>query len=169
MLTQHAWGMAWIAPRGIGPTEWTRDEKKRTHIRRRFLLLGQTEDAMRVWDVRRAMQSLRSLAGYREIPLWLQGERQAAGWALYASLFEPDVTRLDLWSLPHSHRDGPIFLNVQRFLDLPQAVALAGERSQVRIYDGDAGAWQYPLATAAQLGWPEKQIEVRSLPAAGGE
>ncbi|REJ87400.1 MAG: acetylxylan esterase [Planctomycetota bacterium] len=165
MLTGNNWGMAWVAPRGVGPTEWSRDERERTHIRRRFMLLGQTADSMRVYDTRRAMQALRAIHGLGEVPLWLQGEREAAAWALYASLFEPEVARLDLWSLPATHRDGPTFLNVMRFLDIPQAVALAGERSRIRIYDADASAWRYPLDTAAQLGWPEKQVVVRALPA----
>ena len=103
------------------------------------------------------------------VPLWLQGERHAAGWALYASLFEPEIARLDLWSLPRSHRDGPVFLNVLRFLDVPQAVALAGQRSRVRIYDADAGAWQFPLELAEHLNWDPKQIQVRPVPAAAAE
>lgn len=165
MLRDHAWGMAWMAPRGVGPTEWSREERAGTQIRRRFMLLGQTADGMRVWDVRRAIQAFRQLPGVRDVPLWLQGERDAAGWALYASLFEPDVVRLDLWSLPHSHRNGPIFLNVLRFLDVPQAVALAAERSRIRIYDADAGAWQFPLELAERLNWDPRQIKVRPVPA----
>jgi hypothetical protein len=67
--------------------------------------------------------------------------------------------------LPRTHREGPIFLNVLRFLDTPQALALAAERSRVRLYDADASAWQYPLAVAKQLGWDEKQIKIRPVPA----
>ena len=47
-----------LCPRGIGPAAWTGDEQKQTQIRRRFMLLGQTLDGMRVWDVRRAIQAL---------------------------------------------------------------------------------------------------------------
>jgi hypothetical protein len=164
VLAGHAWGMAWMAPRGVGPTEWSREGKKRTQIRRRFMLLGQTDDGLRVWDARRAVQALRTIAGYREAPLWLQGERNAAGWALYAALFEPAIARLDLWELPHSHREGVVLPNVLRFLDLPQAVALASERTRVRIYDADASAWQFPLDTAERLDWPDHQVEVRAIP-----
>jgi dienelactone hydrolase len=169
MLSGHAWGMAWMAPRGVGPTEWSRDDKKRTQIRRRFMLLGQSDDGMRVWDVRRAVQALRSVSGFHDVPLWLQGERNSAGWALYAALFEPGIARLDLWELPRSHRDGLTFLNVLRFLDVPQAVALAGEHTRVRIYDADASAWQYPLDTAERLDWPDHQLEVRAIPSAPTE
>jgi hypothetical protein len=161
--------MAWMAPRGVGPTEWSRDDKKRTQIRRRFMLLGQSDDGMRVWDVRRAVQALRSVSGFHDVPLWLQGERNSAGWALYASLFESGIARLDLWELPHSHRDGLTIVNVLRFLDVPQAVALAGEQTRVRIYDADASAWQYPLDTAERLDWPDHPIEVRAIPSAPTE
>ena len=77
-------------------------------------------------------------------------------------LFEPEIARLDLWNPPASHRDGPIFLNVLRFLDMPQAVAMAAERSQVRLYD-EAGAWRYALEVAEGLGWEQERLQVRRL------
>jgi dienelactone hydrolase len=163
MLRGQKWAMAWVAPRGVGPTAWDPDEKKDTQIRRRFALLGQTVDGMRVWDVRRAIQALRETPGMKEMPLWLQAEGRTAGIALYASLFEPKVARLDLWNMPTSHRDGPDLLNVLKTLDLPTAVALAAERSQVRLYtDGKAG-WDYPKAVAARLGWGEDRVILRGM------
>ena len=45
-----------LAPRGVGPTAWPK--KKDVQIRRRFGLLGQTVDGMRVLDVRRASRCL---------------------------------------------------------------------------------------------------------------
>ncbi|QDU36918.1 Alpha/beta hydrolase family protein [Maioricimonas rarisocia] len=167
MFGRFKWGMAYVAPRGIGPTEWSRDERERTHIRRRFMLLGQTADGMRVWDTVQAILALRQLDGISEVPLWLQGERNAAGWALYASLFSDDIARLDLWHLPKSHRDGPIFLNVLRFLDIPQAVAMAAESSQVVLYEEDRDAWAFPRAVADALDWGEEQVQVRTIKPAG--
>lgn len=166
MFANFKWGMAYVAPRGIGPTVWNQDERKQIQIRRRFMLLGQTLDAMRVWDVRRAAQTLRSLPGMQEVPLWMQGERQMAGVVLYASLFEPDVKRLDLWHLPTTHHEGPVFLNVLRVLDIPQAVAMAAERSNVRIYQEGTEGWEYPQAVARVLELGEKQLQVRELPKA---
>jgi len=165
MFKRLDWSMAWVAPRGVGPTAWDAKEVKQTQNRRRFYLLGQTLDGMQVWDVRRAVQALRSVKEGRGVPLWLQGERQMAGVSLYASLFEPDVARLDLWHLPHSHREGPYFLNVLRFMDTPQAVALAGERSKVVLYEQKPDAWSYPAAVGAKLGWDAKQVQIRAAPA----
>jgi hypothetical protein len=92
-----------------------------------------------------------------------------AGIALYASLvesepFEPFIVRLDLYDLPKSHRDGPIFLNVSRYLDMPQAVAMAAERAKVVLYQDDDAGWEYPQAVAQKLGWDAKQIQIRRKP-----
>jgi len=151
---------AFVAPRGVGPTAWNPDERKQTQIRRRFMLLGQTLDGMRVWDVRRAIQALRALDATRGLPLVVQGERQAAGLALYASLFEPAIGRLDLLDLPRTHRDGPILLNVRRYLDVPQAVAMAAERSPIVLYQATPEGWEYPAAVAETLGWGEDRVRL---------
>ncbi len=156
LLSKRNWGIAWFAPRGIGTTEWSRDERTRTHILRRFALLGQTADGMRVWDVRRAIQAIRAINGIKERPLQLQGQRDAAVWALYASLFEPEIKQLELSSLSSSHRDGPQLLNVLRFLDIPQAVAMACSRSEVRISSeknsGQEQTWKFAQQVADKTG-----------------
>jgi dienelactone hydrolase len=125
--------LAFAAPRGIGLTAWNPDERKQTQIRRRFMLLGQTLDGMRVWDVRRAVQTLRKIEFLKDVPVILKGQRIMAGIVLYTSLFEPDIAGLDLWNLPDSHHEGPIFLNVLRFMDIPQAIAMAAELTEVRL------------------------------------
>jgi dienelactone hydrolase len=161
MFKSFKWAMAYVAPRGVGPTVWDQSEKKQTQHRRRFYLLGQSLDGMRVFDVRRAIQAVRSLDGQSDVPLWLQSHRGMAGVTLYASLFEPEITRLDLYELPETHRKGPFFLNVRRYLDMPQAVAMAAERSQVVIYDRHPARWQYPASVARQLGWDDKKLQIR--------
>jgi len=151
--------VAFFAPRGIGPSAWNPDERKQTQIRRRFMLLGQTADAMRVWDVRRAIQALRSIDSLRNVPLTLQGQDKTAGIALYAALYDDAIETLDLWRPPHSHRQGPIFLNVLRYLDIPQAVAMAAEHTEVRLYRENDFSVQFPKAVAEKLGWPKKQFQ----------
>ncbi|MDB4786583.1 MAG: acetylxylan esterase [Planctomycetaceae bacterium] len=166
MFAKFKWGMAYIAPRGVGLSAWDANEKNQTQIRRRFMLLGQTLDGMQVWDIRRAIHTLRNIDGYQNTPLWLQSERTMAGNTLYASLFEDDITRLDLWQLPASHHDGPVYLNVLRYLDLPQAVVLGAEKSAVRIYEArpDQSPWEYSKTVAERLELGETQLEIRQLP-----
>ena len=80
-----------------------------------------------------------------------------------AALFEPEVSRIDLWHPPASHREGPTFLNVRRILDMPQAVALAFPRP-VRLYvkdDAEAAAWEWPLTLQKSLG--QEYLRVRRV------
>ena len=144
--------VAFVLPRGVGPTAWTPDEKEGTHVRRRFMLLGQTLDAMRVYDVRRAVQAIRSVEPVGNAPSAIAGTGDAAVIALYASLFEPDVREVELTDPPATHRDGPDFLNVLRVLDLPAAVAVAAERSTVILRTGEPDAWAYSREVAEAIG-----------------
>jgi cephalosporin-C deacetylase-like acetyl esterase len=181
MFEQFKWGMAYICPRGIGPTRWDSDaELDATHPReaaaakkarvqrlRRFYLVGQTLEGQQVWDIRGAIASVRSIPGLRDKPLWLQASRRQAGNALYASLFEENITRLDLHDLPHSHRQGPDYLNVLKYLDLPQAVAMAAERTRVVIYDDDKAAWDFAKDVSGKFGWSKEKkngLQLRNVP-----
>jgi len=130
--------IGWFAPRGIGSTEWTRDEKKRNHILRRFALLGQTADGMRTYDVRRALQAFRQYLSGQESEqnesspsVSIEGSRTAGIWALYASLFEPEIDTIRLVDAPKSHSDGPYYLNILRHFDIPQAIEMAKELTEV--------------------------------------
>lgn len=152
--------IVWFAPRGVGPTAWTTDPKKQTQIRRRFALLGQTLDGMRVWDVRRAIQAVRTVAGLEQAPITLQGEGRSAGIALYAALFEPSVSRLDLTKLPATHHEGPDLVNVLQVLDLPQTVAMAAEQADISLHQTQASQWQYASSVAARLGWKSTAFQI---------
>ncbi|MBX3442476.1 MAG: acetylxylan esterase [Planctomyces sp.] len=131
LLGEGVGALAWFAPRGVGPTEWNRDDRRRTHIRRRFGLLGQTEDGMRVYDVRLAMQAARSLTDGARRRLRIEGDGDAAVWALYATLFEPPVRSLRATSLPADHASGPMLFNVLRVTTLARSLATAAGRTRV--------------------------------------
>jgi hypothetical protein len=166
-LAFNRWAFAAVAPRGVGPTRWSEvspfDGKPAgRHIRRRFALLGQTLEGQHVWDVRRAVAALKEVEDAKAAPLWLQGKGDMAVVALYAALFEPEVARLDLFDPPASHRTGPVFLNVLRVLDVPQAVALAFPRP-VKLYvkdEAEAKTWEWPLQLQRSLG--KECLEVRT-------
>jgi hypothetical protein len=167
-LAANDWAFIYFAPTGYGPTQWNQSDKAQTHLRRRYILLGQTHDAANVWDVRRAIRTVRTMyemEGNKDVPLWLQSQRQMSGVALVASLFEPKIARLDLYDLPPSlHERGPYFFNIERILDTPQLIALAAERSRVVLYqEGEAG-WDYSRRVVEKLGWEPKQFQLRAKP-----
>ena len=144
-----------IAPRGIGPTRWAAPgSKEDVQVRRRFPLIGQTLDGQRVWDVRRGVGALRTVSDVSKVPLTLQGDGDAAGVALYAAIFEPTVSSLDLWHLPASHEKGPIFLNVRKYLNTPDALALALPRKiTLHVRTGEeVNSWSLPKLVDAASG-----------------
>lgn len=162
VLASQKWGMLYLPPRGIGPTSWGTDVKELTHIRRRFALLGQTIDEMRIWDIRRSIALLRALPGGEKVPCWLQATGPLAGDALYAALYTPGIARLDLHQFSGHHEEGPELLNVLRFADLPQIATIVGAGSRLRIYTDKPEEWKFLVETAKMLGWPEEQVQVRS-------
>ncbi len=161
MFKNQEWAMAYVAPRGIGLTAWSGDARKQNHIRRRFYLLGQTLDGMRVLDVVRSAEALRGVDGFAKTPLWMQAHGHMAANLLYASLFTPEITRLDLHDLPASHMQGPAYLNVLRHLDLPQAVAVAVDRCRVVLYQPEAKYDPFPAQVAEALSLGKKAFSVR--------
>jgi dienelactone hydrolase len=156
--------LLFLAPRGIGPSAWSGDERKQTQIQRRFYLLGQSLDGMRVFDIVQAVRALRSIERFREPPLTLTARRAMAGNALYASLFVDGVNRLRLIDLPGTHRDGPILLNVSQIWEMPQAVTAAMERMPVELVAHKlANPWAYPRSVETILQRPAPQLRITTL------
>jgi hypothetical protein len=162
---ENIWLVA-FPPRGIGPTAWNPADRKRVQIERRFMLIGQTSDGMRVWDVTRAVQVLRSMPSLQGIPLVLSGKAQAGVIGLYAAIFQPGVHGVELRDPPAHHREGPIILNVERYLDLPQTVALVASRLPVTIYGTQVEPWTYPRKVLELL---QKQAQLILIPTAGAD
>jgi hypothetical protein len=146
---------AYLGVRGVGPDAFNVDEKKLTQIRRRYWLIGQTLEGMRVFDVKRAITALKSIDSTKEIRLSGFGEMGTI--ALYAAIFEP-VAEVELRQAPASHFAGPQLLNVMKLMDVPQAAAIVCEKSKVRIVSSDSEAWKYPKDVARKLGWKTFQL-----------
>jgi hypothetical protein len=163
-ISKYHGGWAYVAPRGIGETNWrSTDVRIQTHIRRRFMLLGQTLDGMRVWDVRRALQAIHAIDGLANVHIGLSPNSDMAGIAYYAGLFEPSVELFVLWDPPLSHKKGPDLLNVLRYLDVPQTVAMISEKSSVSICQENEQGWEYPSAVIKNLGW-KNRIKIDQYP-----
>jgi dienelactone hydrolase len=155
--------LVYLQPRGFGAPRWRarEDERKFVQIRRRFALIGQTLDGMRVHDIRTGIEVLQGIVN-AEAVIAVEAQGSAAGNTLYASLFlEKPVESLSLRELATSHREGPIYLNVLKFMDLPQAVAMAAERSALTI-EGNQERWEFPKLVAKRFGWPEKQLVIKN-------
>jgi hypothetical protein len=101
----------------------TSSGKDRTlaHIRRRYMLVGQTLDSMRVWDVLAARNFLRN--EYKEVPVEFSAEGRHAANVMLARIIDHDV-RLGKVQLPASD-EYPDHLNLLRFTDWDEVARIA--------------------------------------------
>ena len=130
MRAQKA-ALAFFAPRGVEPSETAADPRTARHIRRRYMLLGETLDSMRVWDIRCAAQALKALREFNKTPLCVSATGEMGVNAAYAALFAPQIQKLKLERLPSSHDQGPDYLNVLKVGDIPQVLEALGGRADV--------------------------------------
>lgn len=119
-----------LAPRGVGPTAWT--EERANFIPRAHLCIGRTIDQGRVWDVAAVARHING-----DGPIKVVGRGHAGILGAYAALFEPAIREVVALDPPTSHADGPIFLNVLRVLDIPDALGLLAPRNLTLVNAGD--------------------------------
>ena len=112
-----------FAPRGVGTTAWSTDARARTHIRRRFMQIGQTAAGMQTYDVIRAIQALRA-SDDQPRKMAIQATGDAATWVLFASLFSENIHSLALSGLAPTNRPAPDLLNVSRIVQPPHVLLM---------------------------------------------
>lgn len=80
------------------------------------------------------MQATRAIQESKAGPLNVEAGGQMGVNALYASLFERGVSRLELKRFPGQHTErGADYLNVLQVLDIPQALQLAAEGAELDL------------------------------------
>ncbi|MBL9136790.1 MAG: acetylxylan esterase [Verrucomicrobiales bacterium] len=108
-----------LETRGVGGLAWTADARRQIQIRRRFQLLGQTLDGMRVWDIRQAIRVLEAKQpDLRRVEIHATGPMAIN--ALHAAMWEPKVAKVVVEKLPKGLQDSPDYLNVGQVLELPE-------------------------------------------------
>ena len=112
------------------------------------MLVGQTMDGMRVWDICKAIEAVHSLKSFRGPPLTIEAGGNMGVNALYASLFAPGISNLHLEHIPASHMDGPDYLNVLKVLDIPETAAMAAERCSLQLQSDQTNGWEFLKAMA---------------------
>jgi dienelactone hydrolase len=141
--------IALVMPRGVGPTSWP--PEKNVHIRRRFLLLGQSHDAMQVWDARMALAALGTLPELEKLSVSLMGSGSMSVVALFSGIFEDRVTALELENPPSTLARAGSFPNALRYFDLPQIMALALPRSLL-IRSSMPSDWDWTVKISKLVG-----------------
>ena len=113
-----------LLPRGVA-ADWTHKSPP-NYVERSHALLGRTVDEGRLWDIITTVRMLQEEAGGKsqQRTFRLVGRGQAGILCAYAALFEPAIKDVVAIDPPASHRNGPIFLNVLRLLDIPDALGM---------------------------------------------
>lgn len=129
------------APRGVGQTQWTRKNPP-NYVERSHVLLGQTVDTGRVWDIIAFARYLHAVHG-ENVPLYAVGRGAAGVLAAYAALWEPEIAGVTAVEPPSSHMEAeaPQFLNVLRVCDVPDALGMLAPRP-LAIHGQDGAALQ---------------------------
>ncbi|MGI8601915.1 MAG: alpha/beta hydrolase family protein [Verrucomicrobiales bacterium] len=115
-----------VTSRIVALTEW--QDPAPFYIHRSLPLLGTTLDGDRLthclYVARQAVN-----AKNNEVTKWnIIGRGDAGVIGAYAALFEPRIQEVLLVDPPESHRDGPVFLNVLRVFDVPEALGMLAPR-----------------------------------------
>jgi dienelactone hydrolase len=145
-----------VAVRGVKPGSMPSDPKKFTHVRRRYMLLGQTLNSMRVWDIRRAVHFLQENPETSGKPIQAHATGLMAVNLLYASLYEPKLANLHLDDLPQTHMQGPDYLNVLRYVDIPEVLAFAASEKQITLTQTPESIAEFSASVAKALGQAQK-------------
>jgi cephalosporin-C deacetylase-like acetyl esterase len=118
------------------------------HLKREAMVVGTTLESMQVYELLRVLALLRSQPEVDPANITIVGRGVTGVNGLYAALLDGTVARVILGSPPASHRDGPCYLGILRYTDVPQVIALLHER--VKLY-GEIPRWLPSYLAAAGL------------------
>jgi hypothetical protein len=115
-----------VFPRGVDEVPWRRTVQR--DVLRNAMHLGRTLDSMRLWDVLRSVGALKQQLDADPQKITLVGRGVSGVLGLYAAILDESIAQVVLLEPPASHRQGPIFLNILRYTDLPEAAGLLAPR-----------------------------------------
>lgn len=115
-----------LYPRGVSETPWNRTTWR--DMMRNSMHVGRSVDSMRLWDVLQAIRVLQADPAVDGKRITLAGKGTSAALALYAAILNETVEQVVMLEPPSTHVEGPFFLGVLRYTDLPEAAALVAPR-----------------------------------------
>ncbi len=116
-----------VSPRGSGPLRF--QDPPPFFIQRSLPLLGRTLDSCRLIDILHVVGAVANSDWGRRRPLKIAGKGAAGILGAYAGILDTRLTEVIIEDPPLSHVSGPIFPNILRVMDIPDALALLAPRS----------------------------------------
>ena len=105
-----------------------RDDDLLHHMKRQAMVCGTTIESMQLYEVLRSVRFLKTLPEVDPARITISGKGESGINGLYAALLDRTVERAILCSPTASHRQGPCYLNILRFTDIPEVVRLMSDR-----------------------------------------
>jgi cephalosporin-C deacetylase-like acetyl esterase len=140
-----------VYPCGVGEVPWDKSFWKDTL--RNAMHVGQTVDSIRLAHVIAAVAKAREQAGVDPARIMVAGRGISGALGLYAAILDPKIQQVMLLDPPSSHVEGPIFLNILRHTDLPEAAALIAPR-RLLFYARTPDAYEYTRGIYKLYGKP---------------
>ena len=140
-----------VFPHGIGEAGWDRDFYK--GATRQAMQIGETVESIRLAGVLMAIEALRQEPMVDGAKILAAGRGTSGALALYAAILDPRVAQVMMMDAPESHVAGPVFLNVLRYTDLPEAAALIAPR-RLTFYSRMPAAYSYTERIYKLVGKP---------------
>jgi cephalosporin-C deacetylase-like acetyl esterase len=138
-----------VLPPGI--SEWDRDFYK--GATRQAMQVGETVDSIRLAGVLMAVEALRHEASADPAKILVAGRGNSGALALYSAILDPRIAQVMMLDAPESHLSGPVFLNILRYTDLPEAAALIAPR-HLTFYNRMPSAYSYTKRIYKLVGQP---------------
>ncbi|MBZ0257953.1 hypothetical protein K8I31_17950, partial [bacterium] len=161
---QPGWTRAYLQVRGVGETSWS--QGLQWHIRRASAWTGRTIASMRVYDVLRCLEALRSMDEIDPDQISIAARGEMAAVALYAALLDGKVHSVFVQDPPATQNapsepdgTGPAIemLNCLRVTDLPQVAGYLYP-TQVKLLGQVDDNYDWSINLAKRLGW-SKSVE----------
>jgi cephalosporin-C deacetylase-like acetyl esterase len=152
-----------VFPRGIDEVPWRRTAQR--DVLRNAMHVGRSLDSMRLWDVMRSVDALKQQPDVDPQRISVSGRGVSGVLGLYAAILDESIAQVVLMEPTLSHREGPIFLNILRYTDLPEAAALLAPRRLI-FFGRIPEAYQLTQSIYRLLGKPANISLTMSLKAA---
>ena len=101
------------------------------HMKRQAMVMGTTLESIQVYELRRGLEFLRTLPDVDPTRITVTGKGTMGVNGMYAALLDGNVQRVILHSPPASHRDGPHYLGILRYTDIPEVAAMLASKLAV--------------------------------------
>ncbi len=122
----NTWPAVVVFPRGVSEVGWSKSVANETL--RSAMVIGETVDSMRLADVLVGLEVLMRQRGVDPRRVIVIGRGVSGALAMYAAILDERISEVVVTDPPATHAQAPIFLNVLRYTDLPEAAALLAPR-----------------------------------------